>query len=135
MISSKPQTQIERVEADAPATDNLAEPLREQTIVWLLEGIRLADIKAALARSWPDADIEALWADAAEQFEQTANADTVILRGWCLEAYRELYRRSVEIGDFPAAMRAVKELMSYSLKCSQMPEPDNQAEFVPAEPG
>lgn len=47
-----------------------------------------------------------------------AQADRTVIRGWCLEALREMYRRMVDIGDYAGALKAIKELMHYANKCS-----------------
>jgi len=125
MTSSKQPTPTKDTEPDPQTTIAIqTEPL-EQTILWLLEGVRLADIKTALAKAYPSTDADTLIQAVAGEFEKSADADGLVLLGWCLEAYRELYRRSVEIGDFPAAMRAVKELMVYSVKCLQARDQDD----------
>jgi fructose-specific component phosphotransferase system IIB-like protein len=70
-------------------------------------------------------------------FRATADADTTVIRGWCLEAYRELYRRMVAIGDFAGALRAVQSLLKYA-DSHASPEPDEPPppgpEEAPAKP-
>ena len=93
---------------DIPATKITAD---EQVFLWLIEGVRVRDIKEAAAISYPDADVDQCIEAALDSFAVTARADGGIIRGWCLEAYRELYRRMLEIGDFSGALKAVKELI------------------------
>jgi hypothetical protein len=78
--------------------------------------------------AYPDENPDELVRAAIAQFETTARADVNVIRGWCLEAYRELYRRMIEIGDYPGALRAVKELLKYA-DHHRNPEPD--AECAP----
>src|SRR5690242_20058871 len=85
-----------------------------QTIVWMLEGNRAEDITEAIKNSFPHEDPAALINAAGDHFATVAEADNGVIVGWCLEAYRELYRRMVAIGDFPGALRAVKELLNFS---------------------
>lgn len=49
-----------------------------------------------------------------QHFEEIADADPKVIRGWCLEAFQELYRRMMTIGDYANALRAVKELYRVS---------------------
>ena len=108
----------------------------EQVILWMIDGLRTADIQEALQVSYPDADADACILNAVKHFEQTAGADVTVIRGWCLEAYRTLYQKMVSIGDFMGALRTIKELMAYSLKCSppnNEPDPDPQPMEPPAD--
>lgn len=94
---------------------------KAQTILWLLEGNRAEDIAQAIAKTFPDQDPAALLNAAGDHFAAVAQADPLVIRGFCLEAYRELYRRCFDIGDYQGGMKAVKELMAYATKCSAPP--------------
>lgn len=43
-----------------------------------------------------------------DRFKESADFDSEVLVGWCLESARNLYRQMVEAGDFQGALRAVK---------------------------
>ncbi len=100
----------------------------QQTILWMLEGIRARDIVEALQVEFPKCDPQKAIEAALDHFELTAAADTDTLRGWCLEAYRELYRRMVAIADFPAAARVVDKMMQYALRYPSVPAEEEKKE-------
>jgi len=76
----------------------------------MLQGASGAQILEAITEKFPSLDAATLLIGAGNHFEQIANADTNLIRGWCFEATRDLYRRMVEIGDYANALRAVKQL-------------------------
>ncbi len=82
----------------------------EQTILWLLEGNRTPDIVEAIKENHPGDDPEKTIKAALAHFAEVGEADTTIIKGWCFEAYRELYRRMVDVGDYKGAIAAIKEL-------------------------
>jgi hypothetical protein len=90
-----------------------ADPLA-QTILWLIEGNRVDDVSQALRAAYPGADPAALVARAADHFATIAQADPTVIRGWCLESLREMYRRMVDVGDYAGALKALRELMQYA---------------------
>lgn len=89
---------------------------REQVISWLLEGHRDSDIKAAIAERWPEEDAHALAVSAVDHFAKAATCDRRVVVGWGMEAYRDLYRKMLDIGDYANAMKAVKELVALATK-------------------
>lgn len=117
---------------DAPSGTGIAPTKhpRDEVIAWFLAGHRDGDIREAIAQRWPDEDAAELAAQAAEHFADAAACDLSILVGWGLEAYRDLYRRMLAIGDFSNAMKAVKELIALSEKHVQ--QPAEEAEEEPA---
>lgn len=68
------------------------------------------DVEEAVRTSFPDADAQALLAAVERELIEGADADPHVVKGWCVHAARDLYRRMVEIGDFAGALRAVKLL-------------------------
>ena len=80
----------------------------------MLQGASGAQIIEAIAEKYPSADVGQLLQLSGDHFERIANADTALLHGWCLEATRDLYRRMVEVGDYPNALRAVKQLRDFT---------------------
>ena len=101
-----------------PAAGQLTTPSspKSQVIAWLLDGHRDEDIREALAFRWPEINRDAVLAEVIQYFEEAATCDKTVLVGWALEAYRDLYRRMVAIGDFANALRAVKELAALAGK-------------------
>lgn len=99
----------------APPATGLAAPAEsmdrvEQTIRWLLTGARDADVLEAIRTTWPDQEVKPLIAAAVEQLAQSGKFDRLVVRGWCFEVTKDLYRRMTEIGDFAGALRAVKQM-------------------------
>jgi hypothetical protein len=43
-------------------------------------------------------------------FRAAGKADPVPIRGFCIEAYREIYRKSLTIGDLATALKALARL-------------------------
>ena len=88
---------------------------RDQVIGWLLDGHRDGDIRDAILAKWPGEDPEKLCLLAVDHFAASASCDLAVVVGWALEAYRDLYRRMIAIGDFAGAMKAVKELTALAV--------------------
>jgi len=82
----------------------------EQTVRWFITGARDADILEAIETTWPGQPWEPLIAAAVEQLAASAAFDRKVVRGWCFEATKDLFRRMTEIGDFAGALRAVKQM-------------------------
>ena len=86
----------------------------EEVIDWMLQGASGGHIIAAIGERFPALDVKTLMNGAAKHFENTAKADIGVLRGWCLEATRDLYRRLIDVGDYPNALRAVKQMRDFT---------------------
>lgn len=142
MTSKNTSTQISnrQPEGQAQATDAQTNqvsgaggpPPREQVIGWLIEGHRNADILQAVAAKWPGADPAALLDSAVDHFRAAGQADAGTVTGWALEAYRDLYRRSLKIGDFGTAMKAVDKLSAMVGKLQSAPAPEAEKPLLPA---
>ena len=81
-----------------------------QVYRWILEGASEYDITEAMQQAWPDANQTAILLGAIEKIREASRLDPTTVRGFCVEATRDLFRRMVEIGDFPGALRAVRQL-------------------------
>lgn len=68
------------------------------------------DIVEALHEKHADDDASEAIACAMSHFEKVADSDMSVVRGWCLEALRETYRKMIETGDYAGATRTIKEL-------------------------
>lgn len=86
----------------------------EQIRKWIISGASEHDIAEAITEAYPDADARPLILAAARQVRKAADFDAQTVLGWCFLASQDLYRRCVEIGDFPAALRAVKQMAELS---------------------
>ena len=75
----------------------------------LLEGHSRPEIEEACKNLFPKLNASKLVGRALGAFEQMPNEPPRILKGWCLEATRDLYRKMLEVGDFAGALRAVSE--------------------------
>jgi hypothetical protein len=87
-------------------------PPVDEVVGWLIEGHRDADIRGAIKEKWPELDAVTLQNAAVEHFRRAANCEPAVIVGFALEAYRDLYRRMMKIGDFAGATKAVKELVA-----------------------
>ncbi len=78
-----------------------------QVVQWLLDGQSEYDIIEAINTN-KLGNAEALKNAAAEKLKELGQFDPAIVTGFCFAAYRDLYRRMIEIADFAGALRAVK---------------------------
>jgi hypothetical protein len=79
-----------------------------------LAGATDRDIRTAITAHFPDADAQSLIVNVLKDLEKKSDTSPDLALGWCIEATREMYRRMVEIGDFPGALRAVKQMAELS---------------------
>ena len=110
--------------AKAPAADPAPKLDREamvnQAVEWILGGQTEADIREAIAENFPAAIANDLIMGAMEQFEKSAHFARDVTIGFCFQATRDLYRRMVEIADYPAALRAIKQLLEMAEKYGEV---------------
>lgn len=66
--------------------------------------------------TWPDQDAAPLIVAAVARLADAGEFDGQVIVGWCMEAYRDLYRRMVEVGDFAGALAAVKRMQDLAMK-------------------
>lgn len=83
----------------------------EQVRKWIVEGASKHDIDEAISTTFPGADGQQLLTTAVSRINISAYVGVDTIRGWCLEAYREVYRRAMESGDNGTALRAVKQIL------------------------
>jgi hypothetical protein len=84
----------------------------ETVVQWILTGARDNDVLEAIRAHWPDADPKPLIVSAITQLADAGEYDAAIVRGFCLEATKQLYRQMAELGDFAGALRAVQLLFN-----------------------
>jgi len=80
----------------------------------MLQGASGAQIMEAMSVKFPHLQPADVMMAAGDHFEKIANADPRLIRGWCFEATRDLYRRMLEIGDYANALKAVKQLRDFT---------------------
>ncbi len=83
------------------------------TIVeWAIAGHSLFHIGKAIEEKWPGRKEyqAALMVATQEFFTRSGEADASVIRGFCLESYREVFRKLLEIGDFSGALKAVEKI-------------------------
>ena len=99
------------VEPAQPLTVLASEAARtNQVLHWILEGATEYDILEAMQQAWPDGNHASILLGAIEKIRESSRLDPTTVRGFCVEATRDLFRRMVEIGDFPGALRAIRQL-------------------------
>lgn len=107
-----PAQPIERPEppvaGDAVAT--------RQILEWMVAGHSDKDILEAVAATFPGRPADELLGRAVDHLAAAAKCPRDVLMGFALEAYRDLYRRLREIGDYQGAMKAVAALVKLSDK-------------------
>jgi hypothetical protein len=92
-----------------PAESQSPDPVN-QIYGWIISGASEADIVEAIKASWPNRNARPLIAQAIERFAEEADVTEDLMRGFCIAATRELYRKMVDVGDFVGAMRALKQM-------------------------
>lgn len=85
-----------------------------QVFKWIIAGATKRDIEGAIAQQFPNEAPMPLILAVMEQLHEAGKFDAQTIQGWCFEAYRDLYRRMVEVGDFAGAVRAVKQIAELS---------------------
>ena len=90
-----------------------------QVLQWVLDGGSERDVRQATAAHFPGEDAEALILKALRSLEESASRwkDTAI--GFCFEATRELYRKMLEIGDYPGSLRALKQMLEMTARLDE----------------
>ena len=86
-------------------------PTPEQIIqvkTWIIEG-QQGDILDSIVEQYPTQTPRALLSAVFEELaRESAEIDENLVRGFLLNAYRELYRRAFEINDFNSALSALR---------------------------
>ncbi len=81
-----------------------------QVLTWVIEGHSTDEIKLAMNDHWPGADGEAIALAVTERLMESSDFTPDVMRGMCVEATREVYRRALEMADLGVALRAVRQL-------------------------
>ena len=99
-----------------------------QVRAWILQGASEHDVTEAIEKKWPDVSARPAILATMTDIGTTARFDPEALVGWCIESTRYLYQRMVEVGDFPGALRAVKQLADFARKPIPLPTPNDDEE-------
>ena len=94
----------------------LAAPLDRvgQVFDWILSGASEFEIVQAVESTWPSASVKPLIVDAMQRIADSGCAEGDTLRGWCIEATRRVYQKSLEADDFPTALKAIRQLAEFA---------------------
>lgn len=76
----------------------------------MLQGASAYDINEAFAEKFPGLSVAAVLAAAAAHFRAAGVAEVEPIRGFCIEAYREIYQKALAIGDLSTALKALARL-------------------------
>jgi hypothetical protein len=100
--------QLKKHAAPTPADPNHI----QQLIEWTLCGANEHDIRAAAAAKLKltDEQIDRHLVAVAEYYATIGSTPSHSWRGLALLAYREIYRKALEIGDYAIAIRAMERL-------------------------
>ena len=79
-------------------------------IDWILRGHGEKHLREALAAYYPDQSPEDLISQAADHFRSAGEADGTMVRGFCIEAYRQLYQKALDMADYTTALKALQRL-------------------------
>lgn len=90
-------------------------PAPVAVLQWLISGATEADVLEALRVKYPQTDPRQTMAAVRDHLAGEGQPDADALRGWVLVAYRELYRRMLEVGDFDGARKVIKNITEVGL--------------------
>lgn len=79
-------------------------------VEWLLTGASENQIREALATNYPSADVSAVMGSVQQALAAAGNPDPGAVRGWALMAYRGLYQKMLETGDYDGCRKIIKEI-------------------------
>jgi hypothetical protein len=93
---------------------------------WILEGNTPHDVKEAIATEFPNDDAAELLSHVVFGLKESARVPNAVVVGWCFEATRDLFRRSLAAADYPTALKAVKQLADLSRTRTNVPDADDE---------
>jgi hypothetical protein len=76
----------------------------------VLEGYLLTDIESAIRTLHPTADARKVIRSALASLFEVANQPQDMVVGWCMEAAKDIMRKSLETGDLSNALACVREI-------------------------
>lgn len=84
----------------------------EDVFQWIVNGGTEFQIREAFEKKWPSRDVMPFITEVVLQLRESSKFDAEVMRGWVFEAYREIFRRQMEGGDYAEARRTVEKLQS-----------------------
>ncbi len=81
-----------------------------QVVRWVVSGATEYQIVESIRATWPEQDAAPLIVEALADITRNGELDKKLIRGFCFESARDVYRRAVEAGDFGSALRALKQI-------------------------
>ncbi len=75
-----------------------------------MKGVSSYDVTEWIAQRFPSYPVAAVLQAVGAHFVRAGQAEPVAIRGFCIESYRELYRKSLTIGDLGTALKALARL-------------------------
>lgn len=79
----------------------------------ILAGASSFDVRAEIAKAFPGVDSAAIVMLALDGFRRAGNFDPSVMRGWLVEATKDIYRRGIEANDLTTALRATKQMAGF----------------------
>lgn len=76
----------------------------------LTEGNAINDVVEFILVENPEVQREQILNAGFDWFVSASNIPEKYIKGWCYEAFRELYRKLIEVGDYNSAIKCVKEI-------------------------
>jgi len=89
-------------------------PQLHEILQWVLDGNDEFSVREAMAAKFPAMDADAAISEIVAYLSEAGQASGDVVRGFCLEAYRDLYERMRTDGDLINAARVIKELAKFS---------------------
>jgi hypothetical protein len=100
---------LKKTTALALAPDRVA-----QVYQWIITGASEFEIVEAVEKTWPGAKARPLILSAIKKIANNASPDADTINGWCFEASRHVYQRAIEVGNFNAALRAIRQMATFA---------------------
>lgn len=83
----------------------------KKVVYWILDGESMFDIAEAMTAEFPRKDHRKKLMDAVlAYFVRSGQANTDVVRGWCLESLREIYRKMMDNADHAGAAGVIKSI-------------------------
>lgn len=81
---------------------------------WLLTGASEQQVREALAARYPGVAPGPVMAEVQQHLVAAGNPSSDAVRGWALLAYRSLYQRLLQTGDYDGCRKCIREITMLS---------------------
>ena len=92
----------------------------------LLVGASNYDVAEYVKSNYPGVDPPAILGAALACFERSGLFDPAIVRGWAIEACRDVYGRAIAAEDHQSALKAVKQILDIAKNDYRSSEDEHQ---------